>query len=274
MSSAGTAPDPTALRPAHRAVWASGDYAAVAATLIPGLGAELVEATGVAAGEQVLDVAAGTGNAAVPAALRGADVIAADLTPELLAAGARAAADRGAELEWVEADAHDLPFPDAAFDVVLSCVGVMFAPYHERAAAELLRVCRPGGRIGLLNWTPEGFVGGLFATLGPFVPAPPPGATPGVRWGTEEHLARLFGDGVRDLRARRATVRFDVVADPAGFRDWWKQNYGPVVTAYARLADDPERTAELDEAFAAYLDRTRAGDHWDAEYLLATAVRT
>ncbi|GAA4967755.1 methyltransferase domain-containing protein [Pseudonocardia tropica] len=268
-----TVPDLAALGAAHRAVWAAGDYPAVAADLIPGLGEVLVDTVGVAPGDRVLDVAAGTGNAAIPAALRGADVVASDLTPELLVAGARLAGDRGARLEWVEADAHALPFPDAGFDVVLSCVGVMFAPFHERAAAELLRVCRPGGRIGLLAWTPEGFVGRMFGVLRPFVPAPPPGAAPPARWGDEEHVRALLGDGVRDLRADRGSVRFAVTDSPSGFRDWWKQRYGPIVTAYARLADDPGRTAELDAAFADFLAATRSGDHWDSEYLLVTAVR-
>jgi SAM-dependent methyltransferase len=269
-----TTPDLTAIGAKHRAVWACGDYPAVAADLIPDLGAVLVGATGAGAGDRVLDIAAGTGNAAIPAALAGADVVASDLTPELLSEGARIAGTRGATLEWVEADAHALPFGSASFDVVLSCVGVMFAPFHERAAGELLRVCRPGGRIGLLSWTPEGFVGGLFATLRPFVPAPPPGATPAPSWGDEAHVRGLLGDGVRDLRAQKQTVTFAVAGSPVEFREWWKRNYGPIVTAYAGLADDPGRTAELDAAFTEYLERTRTGDHWEAEYLLVTAVRT
>jgi SAM-dependent methyltransferase len=174
-----TTPDLSAIGTKHRALWASGDYPTVAADLIPGLGATLVEAAGITAGQRVLDVGAGTGNAAIPAALRGADVVASDLTPELLTAGEQIAAARGAQLQWVEADAHALPFENGEFDAVLSCVGVMFAPFHERAAAELLRVCRPGGTIGLLSWTPEGFVGRLFATMKPFAPAPPPGASSG-----------------------------------------------------------------------------------------------
>ncbi|MER7435272.1 class I SAM-dependent methyltransferase [Pseudonocardia alni] len=268
-----TIPDLGTLGAAHRAVWASGDYPAVAAELIPGLGEVVVDTAAVGPGDRVLDIAAGTGNAAVPAALRGADVVAADLTPELLAVGARLAADRGAALEWVEADAQALPFPDAAFDVVLSCVGVMFAPFHERAAAELLRVCRPGGRIALLAWAPGGFVGGLLATLRPFVPAPPPGASPPVRWGDEAYLRTLLGDGVRDLHTSLGSARFAVTDSPAAFRDWWKQRYGPIVTTYARIADDPERTAELDTAFLDHLTATRTGAHWESEYLLVTAVR-
>ncbi|ALE72714.1 hypothetical protein AD006_13260 [Pseudonocardia sp. EC080610-09] len=267
-------PDLSAIGAKHRSVWSSGDYGTVAADLIPGLGTVLVEATGVGPGEQVLDIAAGTGNAAIPAALAGAEVVASDLTPELLAEGARIADARGIGLEWVEADAHALPFEDAMFDVVLSCVGVMFAPFHERAAAELLRVCRPGGRIGLLNWTPTGFIGGMFTTLRPFVPAPPPGATPGPRWGDEAHVRGLLGDGVRDVQASTGIARLAVTDSPEEFRAWWKRNYGPVIAAYAGLAGDADRTAELDGAFLDHLERTRTGDHWDAEYLVVTAVRT
>ncbi|MFP5071494.1 class I SAM-dependent methyltransferase [Pseudonocardia nantongensis] len=269
-----TGPDLDAIGARHRAVWASGDYPAVAADLIPGLGAVLVDAVGTGRGDRILDVAAGTGNAAIPAALTGADVVASDLTPELLAEGARIAEARGVRLQWAEADAHALPFADAEFDVVLSCVGVMFAPFHERAAAELLRVCRAGGRIGLLSWTPEGFVGGMFATLKPYAPPPPPGASPPVRWGDEAYLRGLLGDGVTGLRAERGTARFAVEGDAVGFREWWKRNYGPTIATYRGIADDPERAAQLDAAFLEHLERTRVGDHWDAEYLLVTAVRS
>ena len=151
----------------------------------------------------MLDVGAGSGNAAIPAALAGADVIASDLTPELFDRGRAQAAQRGAELSWVEADAEALPFPDKDFDTVLSCVGVMFAPHHQASADELIRVCRPGGTIGLLNWTPEGFVGQLFATMKPYAPPPPPGAQPPPLWGSEDHVRALFGDRVTDVVARQ-----------------------------------------------------------------------
>ena len=152
-----------ALKAKHRAMWASGDYPALARDLIADLGPALVDACGVRPGMRVLDVAAGAGNAALVAADAGADVVASDLTPELFAAGRAAAAERGVEVTWREADAEALPFADATFDVVMSCVGVMFAPHHQQAADELVRVCRPGGTIGLLNWTPEGFIGQMFA---------------------------------------------------------------------------------------------------------------
>ena len=172
--------DPTsadrALKARHRTMWALGDYPAVAVDMIAELGPVLVSATGVRRGDRVLDVAAGSGNAAVPAALTGAEVVASDLTPELFEAGRQLAKEQGAELTWEEGDAEALPYPDSSFDVVLSCVGVMFAPHHQRAADELVRVCRPGGTIGLLSWTPTGFVGELFRTMKPYAPPPPPGA--------------------------------------------------------------------------------------------------
>src|ERR1700712_4180194 len=156
-----------ALKARHRAMWALGDYPAVATDVIAELGPVLVAASGVQAGDRVLDVAAGSGNAAVPAALAGARVVASDLTPELFAAGRQFAAGHGVTLDWVEGDAEALPYADSSFDTVLSCVGVMFAPHHQRAADELVRVCRPGGTIGLLNWTPDGFLGRMLATMKP-----------------------------------------------------------------------------------------------------------
>ena len=144
------------LKDKHRAMWALGDYPALAADIISDLGQVLTQACGVRLGDQVLDIAAGSGNAAIPAALAGASVVACDLTPELLAAGQRQAAQQGVELEWRQADAEALPFGDDQFDVVMSCLGVMFAPHHQASADELVRVCRPGGTVGLLNWTPEG----------------------------------------------------------------------------------------------------------------------
>jgi ubiquinone/menaquinone biosynthesis C-methylase UbiE len=254
------------VRTAHRALWASGSYATVADDLIPTLGPRLVAATGVTAGERVLDIAAGTGNAAVPAAAAGASVVASDLTPELLAVGEQA----HPEIEWVEADAHALPFETGEFDVALSCVGIMFAPFHERAAGELLRVVRPGGRIGLLSWTPGGFVGQLFATMKPFAPPPPPGASPAPRWGAPDYVTELLGEGVADLRFRTETVTFAVAGSPRAFREWWKANYGPTIAVY-HAQEDP---TALDAAFLDLLERTRRPDGtWESEFLLATATR-
>jgi SAM-dependent methyltransferase len=162
-----------ALKTKHRAVWASGNYAAVVNDLVSELGPILVEAAEIKPGDLVLDVATGTGNAAIPAARAGAQVIASDLTPELMEPGKKWAAEVGVQLAWETADAEALPYGDGLFDAVLSCVGIMFAPHHQASADELLRVCRPGGTIGLIAWTPTGFIGQMFATMKPYAPTPP-----------------------------------------------------------------------------------------------------
>lgn len=265
-----------ALKARHRTMWAQGDYPAVAADVIPDLGAVLVRACAVGPGQRVLDVAAGSGNAAIPAALAGASVVASDLTPELLGSGRALAARRGAELEWREADAEALPFADGEFDTVLSCVGVMFAPHHQASADELARVCRPGGTIGLLSWTPEGFIGEMFATMKPYAPAPPPGAQPPPLWGREDHVRALLGDRVTDVVARRETVRVDRFGTPEAFRDFFKACYGPTIAAYRGIADDPERVAALDRDLADLARRHDIGEGstaMDWEYLLLTARR-
>ena len=266
------------LKARHRAMWASGDYPLVARTVIPDLGAVLVQASGVRAGQTVLDVAAGSGNAAIPAAATGARVVASDLTPELFEVGREAAIRVGVDVEWREADAEAMPFDDAAFDVVLSCVGVMFAPHHQIAADELVRVCRPGGTIGLASWTPQGFIGRLLGTMRPYAPPPPPGAQPPPLWGDEAHVRGLLGDGVRDVVARRQVVRVDAYATPAEFRESFKAHYGPVLSVYRSLGDDAERVAAVDAALdelARSADIGRDGSlvmEW--EYLLLTATRT
>ena len=266
------------LKAKHRALWASGDYPAVAAELIPSLGPELVRAAGVGHGDLVLDVAAGSGNAAIPAAAAGAIVTASDLTPELFEAGRRAATNRGVDLEWVEADAEALPFADNSFDIVMSCVGVMFAPHHQAAADELVRVVRPGGTIGLISWTPQGFIGQLFATMKPYAPPPPPGASPAPLWGDEDHVRELFGDRVTDLTTRRQTVHIDRCPTPSVFREYWKRNYGPTIATYRFNESQPGRVAELDRDFLTFLtDWNQATDPdqtaYDAEYLLVTATK-
>ncbi|KWX67236.1 class I SAM-dependent methyltransferase [Mycobacterium sp. NAZ190054] len=277
----GVASNPDAdrqLKAKHRALWASGDYPAVAAELIPALGPRLVEACGIGPGQRVLDVAAGSGNAAIPAAATGATVVASDLTPELFEAGRAIAARRGVELEWAEADAEAMPFADNEFDVVMSCVGAMFAPHHQATADELVRVTRPGGTIGLINWTPEGFIGNLFATMKPYAPPPPPGAGPAPLWGSEDHVRKLFGDKVSELTMQRQTVVMDHCATPLEFREYWKANYGPTIAAYRFNAQDPDRVAALDRDFLAFLEEWNGSDEpgrtaYEAEYLLVTAVK-
>ena len=263
----------TALKARHRAMWALGDYHAVATEIIPDLGPVLVEATHLGPGDHVLDVAAGSGNVAIPAAAAGAHVIATDLTPELLDQGRADAEAAGVSLEWQVADAEHLPFADSSFDAVTSCVGVMFAPHHQEAADELVRVCRPGGRIGLIAWTPTGFIGQMFATMKPFVAPPPPGAQPPPLWGDIEHVRQLFGDRVTDVRASQQLLRAEAMADPVVFREYFKTNYGPTIAAYRGLADDPDHAAELDQALVDLVERFRTPDGgigW--EYLLVTAT--
>ncbi len=259
-----------ALKARHRAMWAMGDYHAVAVEIIPELGPVLVAESRVTSGQRVLDVGAGSGNAAIPAALTGASVVASDLTPELLEAGRQLAAKQGAELEWRQADAEALPFDDGEFDTVLSCVGVMFAPHHQAAADELVRVCRPSGTIGLLSWTTEGFIGQMFATMKPYATPPPPGAQPPPLWGKEEHVRNLLGDRVTHVVATTRTLTVGHFASGEEFRDYFKRNYGPTIAVYRNIADDPDRIAALDDDLAALGERhlagSAAGMEW--EYLL------
>ncbi|MEU1185940.1 class I SAM-dependent methyltransferase [Streptomyces sp. NPDC005820] len=260
-----------ALKAKHRALWALGDYPLVATDVVPDLGPVLVRESGVRPGTRVLDVAAGSGNAAIPAALVGAEVVAVDLTPELLEAGRHLAEERGAELEWREGDAEQLPFPAADFDTVVSCVGVMFTPHHQQAADELVRVCRPGGTIGLINWTPEGFVGQMFTAMRPYAPPPPPGAQPAPLWGDESHVRALLGDRVSGIDARRRMLRVDRFSRPEEFREFFKACYGPTVAVYGSLADDPDKVTALDTVLTDLAAQHLADGAMDWEYLLVTA---
>jgi ubiquinone/menaquinone biosynthesis C-methylase UbiE len=259
-----------------RDIWTSGDYPEVANKLISGFGPTLVHAMEVQRGQRVLDVACGAGNVAIPAAVTGAEVTAVDITPALLDRGAANAAAVGVEIEWVEGDAEALPVPDASFDVVMSAVGVMFCPNHERAADELVRVCRPGGSIGLISWTPQGLIGSLFSVLAPFAPPPPAGAKAGTLWGTEEHVRELLGTAVDGLHSEKRIIVFEGLT-PDTFVDLMRASYGPVLRVFARIADDPARTEELDAALRAF---ARGHDHGEpgrarleAEYQLTRARR-
>jgi len=256
----------------HRALWAMGDYATVATEVVSPLGSALVQASGIGAGDWVLDVAAGAGNVAIPAALTGANVIASDLVPELLERGAALAQARGVNVQWREANAEALPFGVDEFDAVLSCVGVMFVPHHQCAADELVRVCRPGGTIGLISWTPEGFIGQMFATMKPYLAAPPAGAQPPPNWGCEDYVRGLLGDGITDFTAQHRALRVDRFADGAAFRDFFKTYYGPTISAYRGIAGEPDRVAALDAALAELGDRCLGGSStMEWEYLLVTA---
>jgi SAM-dependent methyltransferase len=274
MSSA--VPD-SELKARHRAMWASGDYPSMVETFLLPLGPRLVEACGIEAGMKVLDVAAGTGNASIPAAERGANVTASDLTPELLEAGRGVAEARGLALEWVTADAESLPFEDAAFDVVMSSIGAMFAPHHQDVADELVRVCRPGGTIGMLNWTPEGMIGALFRTMGPFAPPPPPGAQPPPLWGGEDHVRELFGDRVDWRTLERDELEVTAFEHPHDYGQHFKDRYGPSIVARANAVKSG-REAEFDAALDSFCDEWNLGGAGDArfgqEYLVAIGTRT
>ncbi|GAA1980759.1 class I SAM-dependent methyltransferase [Microbacterium pumilum] len=267
-------PEDRALKAKHAAMWASGSYRTVVEDVVGSLGGILVDTVDVRPGQRVLDVAAGTGTSAIPAARRGADVVATDLTPELLDVGRAATAAEGLDITWQTADAEALPFADAEFDVVLSSIGVMFAPHHQLAADELVRVTRSGGTIGVLSWTPEGFIGQMFAAMKPYAPAPPPGASPAPLWGRADHVRALFGDEVTDLVARQQALRVERFADGAEFRDFFKANYGPTIAVYRFLADDPEKVAALDADLAALGDRFLADGAMAWEYLLVTGRRS
>jgi SAM-dependent methyltransferase len=266
----------TELKARHRAMWAKGDYPLMVDTFLLPIGVRLVEGAGIEAGVRVLDVAAGTGNASVPAALRGAHVTASDLTPDLLAAGARRPEAQGLDIDWVEADAEHLPFDDGSYDVVMSAIGVMFAPHHQAAADELVRVCRPGGTVALLSWTPEGMLGDLFRTMKPFAAPPPPGAQPPPLWGSEEHLTGLFGNRVDFHTLQRDTLEITAFPRARDYGEHFRACYGPTIAARANAVADG-RAEEFDAALDVFCDRWDRGTpgqaRFEKEYLLAVGTR-
>jgi ubiquinone/menaquinone biosynthesis C-methylase UbiE len=255
------------LKAAHRAMWAMGDYHRFAKATVWDLGPVLVEACGITTGQRVLDVAAGTGNVAVRAAAAGARVVASDLTPEHFEAGRREARAHGVELEWVEGDAEVLPFEDGEFDVVVSSMGAIFGPNHRAVADQLVRVCRPGGTIGMINFTPDGLGGAFFGVLAPYAPPPPPGALPPVLWGSEAHVRELFGDRVESLRMTRREY-VERAASPRDYLQLFKETFGPAVAIYGSLAQQRERLAALDRDFLDFVTRSNRGaPGGPAEYL-------
>ena len=233
----------TAIKTRQQAMWASGDYAIIGATLQI-VGETLTEAADVRSTHKVLDVAAGNGNATLAAARRFASVTSTDYVPELLERGRRRAQAEGlANITFEVADVEALPYPDASFDVVLSTFGVMFAPDHRRAAAELMRVCKPAGRIGLVSWTPGGFIGRLLRIVGEYVP-PPPGVSSPALWGTEAHIAELFPTATIVRHTTRAFVfRY---RSPEHWVDVFRRFYGPVHRAFSALDAERQRALECD----------------------------
>lgn len=235
-----------------RAMWALGDYHRFATSTVWQLGPRLVEACGISAGQRVLDVAAGTGNVAIRAASAGATVTASDLTPENFAAGRRAAQEAGVTLEWAEADAEALPFDAGMFDVVTSCLGAIFASDQHAVAREMVRVCRPGGTIGMITFTPEGAGGDFFRVLAPYAPPPPPGALSPLLWGDEDHVRQLFGRAVASLSMTRHEY-VEQADSPQAYADLFNQTFGPTIAIRRGLAD-AHRIA-LDRDFLQFIDR-------------------
>ena len=243
QATAAAAPDLAAIKSKQQAMWASGDFAVIGTTLQI-VGELLCEAADVGGGERVLDVAAGNGNATLAAARRFAHVTSTDYVPSLLEQGRTRAAAEGLDVELLDGDAEALPFPDASFDAVTSVFGTMFAPDHATAAAELLRVCGPGGTIALASWTPESFIGELFRTVAGHVP-PPAGVPSPMLWGTEAHLRELLGDGIASLELIERTFTFRF-ASPEEFVAFFRRWYGPTVKAFAALDEDGQAALERD----------------------------
>jgi SAM-dependent methyltransferase len=265
-------PDLAAVTQLQQLVWAKGDFAHVA-PIVQDVADRLVETVDVLPDERVLDVACGSGNAAIAAARAFATVTGVDFVPALLERGRIRAAAEFLEVEFVEGDAQELPFEDGSFDVVLSTFGAMFAPDQERAAAELLRVTRPGGRIGMANWVPDGFVGEVFATTAKYVPAPP-GLAPPTAWGTEERLGELFGGGITDLRVERR-VSVQRLRSPEHFLAFFRRYFGPTIAAFERV--EPSAADAFAAELTAVAERyNRAGERAAAitsDYLEVVATR-
>lgn len=266
--------DIAAMKQQARATWAAGNFDAVV-PFIWDAGTAAAEGSQCGPGDRVLDIAAGSGNAAIQAAMRGADVVASDLTPELFEPGRRRAADNGVELTWVEADAEELPFDTASFDAAISTFGIMFAPRQSVAAAELARVVKPGGRIALCSWQPVGFVSEMFATIASFLNPAPPQEGPPVRWGTEEGAHALLDDAFEiSCKERTLLQRYDGPVDE--MTDYFMDSFGPMVMARRAL----EPAGRWDEFLQTYRELTRRWNEGGndsaaipAAYLLVTGTR-
>jgi len=268
----GAQPDFTAIKTRQQATWASGDFAVIGVTLQI-VGETLAEAADIRAGETVLDVAAGNGNASLAAAHRFARVTSTDYVPALLDKGRARAAAEGLKIDFRVADAEDLPFADSAFDVALSTFGVMFTPDHAKSSGELLRVVRAGGRIGLANWTPDGIVGQLFKTIGKYLP-PPAGLRSPALWGTEDYLRELFGAQAAGIRVARRSYVFRY-GSTAHWLQVFKDYYGPVQKAFGAL--DAQGQAALQADIVAMLDAANTGGEASlvvpSDYLEAVIVK-
>jgi ubiquinone/menaquinone biosynthesis C-methylase UbiE len=261
-----------AIKDKQQKTWASGNYAMIGNSLVI-MGELLCEAVDVHSGQMVLDVATGSGNTAISAARRYCDVTGIDYVPTLIGQARERAEAEGMQITFEVGDAEDLPYPDASFDVVLSTVGVMFAPDQEKTAAELLRVSRPGGKIGLVNWTPDGFIGHMFRAVGKHVP-PPPGIKPPPLWGTEERLRELFGEGISSLQTTRRSYVFRYPS-VEHFIESFRTYYGPVHKAFESL-DAAGQDALARDLEKLLHDRNTSGDGTlvvPSDYLEVVAVR-
>jgi SAM-dependent methyltransferase len=265
--------DDHTLATTHRTVWALGDYALMAEEVMAPLGPVLVGATGIGPGVRVLDVAAGSGNISLPAAATGAAVVSTDLTPELLQRSQVRAAAQGLTVDYREANAHALPFGDGEFDTVISAIGVQFAPDHRRAADELVRVCRPGGTIGVISWTPEGFFGRMLATIRPYRPSLSPAVPPAALWGREAYVAGLFGDRVGHVTALRGDLAVNRFGGADAVHSYFKNNYGPTIEAYANIGHNRILAAELDAQLIELAEHYLSDGTMRWQYLLVTAQR-
>jgi ubiquinone/menaquinone biosynthesis C-methylase UbiE len=257
----------------HRTVWALGDYALMAEEVMAPLGPALVQAAGIGPGVLVLDVAAGSGNISLPAAATGATVVSTDLTPELLQRSRSRAAARGLKICYREANAQALPFGDGEFDVVISAIGVQFAPDHQRAADELVRVCRPGGTIGVISWTPEGFFGRMLATIRPYRPSLSQAVPPAALWGRPGYVTALLGDRsshITRVRGMLDVKRFD---SAEAVHAYFKEHYGPTIEAYANIGHNRVLAAELDAQLVELAQQHLANGTMGWEYLLVTAEK-
>jgi ubiquinone/menaquinone biosynthesis C-methylase UbiE len=253
--SAPAQPDLKAIKSRQQGAWSSGDYAIVGTTLQI-VGEELCEALDIRSGQKVLDVAAGNGNVSLAAARRWCDVVASDYVPALLERARERAAADGLDIEFREADAEALPFQDGSFDVVVSTFGVMFTPDQDRAAAEMIRVCRSGGKIGLANWTPEGFIGQLFKTIGKHVP-PPPGARSPALWGTPARIDEMFSPHASSIKTEKRNFVFRY-RSPAHWMEIFKTYYGPVLKTFAAL--EPAARTALDRDLVSLIERFNRAD--------------
>jgi ubiquinone/menaquinone biosynthesis C-methylase UbiE len=257
----------------HRGIWTLGDYALMAEEVMAPLGPILVSAIGIGPGVRVLDVAAGTGNISLPAAKTGANVVSTDLTPELLQRSKVRAATQGLTLDYREANAHALPFGNGEFDVVMSAIGVQFAPDHQRAAKELVRVCRPGGTIGVISWTREGFFGRMLATIRPYRPSLSQTVPPAVLWGRESYAAKLLGPRVHRITTQRGLLRVERFDCAEAVHKYFKNHYGPTIEAYANIGHNRVLSTELDAQLIELAQEYLADGVMGWEYLLLTAEK-